>query len=52
LVGGELSTLGIIWNGYRYNENPLFASYNFVFWVLAIGMFIGAYFVYNYENPV
>ncbi len=50
LVAGGLYTLGIIWKGYKYNGNPIFANYNVWFWILANVMFIGAYFLYKYEN--
>ena len=50
LIVGGLSTLGIIWKGYKYNNNPIFVSYNATWWILAIIMFIGAYFMYKYEN--
>ncbi len=50
LVGAGLYTLGIIWKGYKYNRNPIFASYNVWFWILSIAMFIGAYLLYRYEN--
>ena len=50
LVAGGFLILGIIWKGYKYNGNPIFANYNFIFWVLAIAMFIAACFVYRREN--
>jgi len=50
LIIGGLMSLGIIWKEYKYYGNPIFASYNLTFWILAILMFIGAYLPYKYEN--
>jgi hypothetical protein len=50
LIFGGISTLSIILTSYKYNGNPIFASYHYLFWILALSMFIGAYFLYKYEN--
>ncbi|MEK6844106.1 MAG: hypothetical protein AABX83_01635 [Nanoarchaeota archaeon] len=49
LIGG-LMVLGIIWNGYKYHGNPIFADYNIYFWILSVLMFILAYWFYREEN--
>ncbi len=50
LIVAGFIVLGIIWKGYKYNGNPIFASYNLTWWILAVIMFVGAYFLYKHEN--
>lgn len=51
LILGGILDLRIIWIGYKYNGNPIFASYNLTWWIIAIILFVFAYVVYRYENP-
>lgn len=39
-----------IYKGYKYNGNPIFANYNFAFWILAIIFLILTYITYRREN--